>query len=129
MQALLGAVMLAVLPLAGIEGGEGVAAFLTRGWVWDIGPVLPIMVMMAVGAVAGVGLIFRAYQLEEPSFVAVFEYALMLFAPLFAWLLFGQTVGWMQAFGILLIIGAGTVIALRGDAPATAGQEHDAPVV
>ena len=129
MQALLGAVMLLVLPLAGIEGGTGVTAFLTRGWVWDVGPVLPIMVMMAAGAVAGVGLIFRAYQLEEPSFVAVFEYALMLFAPLFAWLLFGQTIGGMQAFGILLIVGAGAVIALRGDAPATAGQEHDAPVV
>lgn len=129
MQALLGAVMLVLLPLAGIAGGEGVGAFLTRGWVWDITPVLPLMVMLAAGAVAGVGLIFRAYQLEEPSFVAVFEYALMLFAPFFAWLLFNQVIGWLQALGILLIMAAGSVIALRGEAPATAGQEHDAPVV
>ncbi len=129
MQLILGGVMLAVLPLAGIPAGEGVTAFLTRGWVWDMAPVLPLMAMLSVGAVAGVGLVFRAYQLEEPSFVAVFEYSLMLFAPLFAWILFGQTIGWLQALGILLITGAGAVIALRGEAPATAGQEHDAPVV
>lgn len=129
MQGLLGAGVLAVLHGAGITGGEGLGAFLTRGWVWDMTPVLPLMAMLSFGAVAGVGLMFRAYQLEEPSFVAVFEYSLMLFAPLFAWILFGQTVGGVQALGILLIMAAGAVIALRGEAPATAGQEHDAPIV
>jgi drug/metabolite transporter (DMT)-like permease len=126
MQAVLGAAMLLVL--AGLGGAEE-ETFLTRGWVWDFRPVLPLMVMLAAGGVAGVGLIFRAYQLEEPSFVAVFEYALMPFASFFAWALFGQTLGWMQALGIVLITAAGVVIALRGEAPATAGQEHDAPVV
>lgn len=129
MQAVMGLIILVALPFFSLDVAEGTAGFLTRGWVWDFWPVFPMLLMMAIGAVVGVGLVFRAYQLEEASFVAIFEYSLMIFAPLFAWFLFGQTVGLLQVCGIVMILAAGVVIALRSETSQTAGQEHDAPVV
>ena len=76
-------------------------------------PLLPVVLLQAVGSVLGVFLIIRAYQLDEPTNVAVFEYSALLFAPLFAFLLFGQSLGMLQAIGILMIAGAGVIIAVR----------------
>lgn len=106
---------LAGLILAGLVGNvipEG-DSFMTRGWTWDISPVLLWIAMQAVGSVIAVFLIIRAYQMDVPSNVAVFEYSVMVFAPLFAWLLFAQTLDVLQALGIALIVGAGVIIALR----------------
>jgi drug/metabolite transporter (DMT)-like permease len=60
-----------------------------------------------------VGLIIRAYQLGEPSYIAPFEYAAFISGPLFAWLLFGHLLGLQQLLGIVLIAAAGTLVALR----------------
>ena len=58
-------------------------------------------------------MVIKAYQLGEPSYVSVFEYSVMIFGPLFAWLAFGQPVGGWQVLGILFIASAGIMIALR----------------
>lgn len=105
-----GLAVLAVHPLPTVPGPDG---FVTRGWVWPMWQAAPWVVLQAVGSVAGVFLIIRAYQLGEPSQVAVFEYAVMIFGPLFAWVAFGQPVTGWQALGIALIALAGIVIALR----------------
>lgn len=89
------------------------ADFLNRAWVADMGPVLWMIAAQAVFSVAGVFLIIRAYQIGEASYVAVFEYSVMIFGPLFAWVAFGQGIGAMQALGIAMIALAGAIIALR----------------
>ena len=56
----------------------------------------------------------RGYQLAEASFVSVFEYSLLIFASLWAFVLRGDLLdGWAMA-GIGLIILSGIAIALRG---------------
>lgn len=102
-----GVLVLAQWPTAGEPG------FVTRGWSWDMGPALLLVAVQAAGSVAGVFLIIRAYQLAEPSYVAVFEYSVMIFGPLYAWLVFGVPIGPWQGLGVACIAAAGVIIALR----------------
>ena len=87
--------------------------FLSQRWVWPVGDVWPLIWLQAVGSLAGVWCIIKAYQLGEAGFVSVFEYSVMIFGPFFAWQLFGQPVGLWQAIGIAMIASAGLIIALR----------------
>lgn len=105
-----GLALLAVLPL---DSAPGAAGFVTRGWVWPMTQAMPWVAMQAVGSVAGVFLIIKAYQLGEPSYVGVFEYSVMVFGPLFAFVAFGQGIGPWQILGIGLIVLAGGIIAVR----------------
>lgn len=113
MQGVMGLSMLGVLWLFGIGEAGGALAFLTRGWVWAFSEIHIWLLIQAVGSVAGVFGIIKAYQLTEPSYVAVFEYSVMIFGPLFAWVWFGQGIGPWQVWGIALISLAGAIIALR----------------
>jgi len=110
---LMGAAGLGWLALFPVESGPGTDGFVTRGWVWPMQRALPWVVVQAVGSVAGVFLVIKAYQLGEPSYVSVFEYSVMGFGPLFAWVAYGQAVGPWQAVGIALIVAAGVIIAVR----------------
>lgn len=105
-----GVLVLAVFPSDAVAGPVGFAG---RGWVWAIGPAVPWIVLQAVGSTAAVFLIIRAYQTGEPSRVSVFEYSVMIFGPLFAWVALGQSLDARQMAGIVLIVLAGTIIALR----------------
>jgi drug/metabolite transporter (DMT)-like permease len=110
---LFGAVGLVVLEVMPLPSAPGAAGFVTRGWVWPMWQAAPWVGLQVIGSIAGVFLIIKAYQLGEPSYVAVFEYSVMVFAPLFAWVAFGQTVDLWQVIGIGLIAVAGGIIALR----------------
>ena len=112
-QSLLGVIALTVLTLISPEVPEGSAGFVLRGWVRTISPALPWIFLQAIGSIFGIGLIIRAYQLGQASYVAVYEYSVFIFGPFFAWLLIGQQVNLTQFFGILLIASAGTLITLR----------------
>ena len=112
-QSLLGAIALTVLTWISPEVPQGSAGFVLRGWVSTIGPALPWIFLQAIGSIFGIGLIIRAYQLGQASYVAVYEYSVFIFGPFFAWLLIGQQVNITQFFGIVLIASAGALIALR----------------
>ncbi len=105
-----GVAVLELWPAAPAAGPEG---FVARGWVWPMWRAMPWVGVQAIGSVVGVFLIIKAYQLGEPSLVSVFEYSVMIFGPLFAWVAFGQAVAMWQIVGIILIAGAGGIIALR----------------
>ncbi|WP_235000683.1 hypothetical protein [Pseudooctadecabacter jejudonensis] len=45
--------------------------------------------------------------------MAINEYSLIVFASFFAWLMWGQSLGWTALAGIALIITSGSIIALR----------------
>jgi len=112
-QAIIGALALAVLGQFEFTVPEGAAGFIQRGWVWPVSAALPFILLQAVGSVLGVGLIIRAYQIGTASYVAIYEYSVFISGPFFAWMLFGQTVTALQAGGIILIAAAGIVIAIR----------------
>lgn len=105
-----GLVALGLFPVEVVPGPEG---FVSRGWVWPMWNAAPWVLLQAVGSVAGVFLIIKAYQLGEPSYVSVFEYSVMVFGPLFAWVAFGVPVTFWQVIGIALIALAGGIIAVR----------------
>ena len=113
MQGVLGLLGLAAVTAMGIEEVAGPLSFVTRGWgEMSVGMQL-LVTMHILGSIAGVFALTRAYQLGEPSYVAIFEYSVMIFGPLFAYYWFGQSLSVVQMAGIALIIAAGAVIALR----------------
>ncbi|WP_299375754.1 DMT family transporter [uncultured Tateyamaria sp.] len=112
-QTVLGLCVLAVIALTGIEASSGGMAFLTRGWVWPITDAWPYLALQAVGAVLGVSLLNRAYQIGEASHVTVFEYSVMVFGPIFGWWFLGQQITPVQIVGVVLIVIAGLIIAVR----------------
>ena len=112
----------AMLTLAGAIGclllpasGSGAEGFTTRGWMpLDLAS-FGWIAAQAVGALIGIFCIFRGYQVGEASYVAVFEYALLVFASFWAYVIWGQTVTPLALVGMLLIAGAGVVIARRSE--------------
>jgi len=72
-QAIIGALALAVLGQFEFTVPEGAAGFIQRGWVWPVTAALPFILLQAVGSVLGVGLIIRAYQIGTASYVAIYE--------------------------------------------------------
>jgi drug/metabolite transporter (DMT)-like permease len=88
-------------------------AFLFTGWMTPTPAFLFWTAVQAAGSLAGVFFIVRAYQLGEASYVGIFEYSLLVFVAVWAWVLFGEVVDPLAVLGMALIIGSGAVIALR----------------
>ena len=116
LQGLIGLSALTVLGLWMPEAPAGAEGFLLRGLLWPTPLTWGLIALQAVGSLIGVGFLIRAYQSAEPSFVAVFEYSVFIFGPLFGYLLFAQSVSTTQLIGIAMIAGAGSLIALRSEA-------------
>ena len=108
-----GMAALALWPVPAPPGPEG---WLLRGAVPQDGALVFWTGVQALGSVLGVAFLTRGYQLGEASFVAVNEYSLLVFATVFAWAIWGQTVGPLALAGMALIVGSGAVIALRSRA-------------
>ncbi len=87
--------------------------FFTAGWVAPSGVFMFWVMVQAFGSLIAVGLLTRGYQLVEVSFVAVFEYAFLISAAFWAYMLWGQTLDMRSLLGIGLIIVAGVIIAVR----------------
>lgn len=108
---LLGATVLAAYPQAVPAGAEG---FLLRGWEPLDEPFLRWTAIQAVGSIVAVWALIRGYQLADTSFVSLFEFSFLIFASVWAFVLRGELPDAWAAAGIVLIIGSGIVIALRG---------------
>ena len=70
------------------------------------------MVMIAAGAAFGLSMMTRAYQLAKTSYAVIFEYAYLISAGFFSWLLWGLVPNAMSIIGILFIVSAGVIIVL-----------------
>ena len=106
----LGCLVLAVWQPVAPDGPEG---FLLRGWIPPDATFLSWTAVQAVGSVLGIGLITRGYLLGEASYVAVFEYTLLIFAALWGWLLWAQTLTPLSLAGVALIFASGVVLTRR----------------
>jgi len=115
----LGCLVLWVWPVAVPSGGDGWAV---RGWVMPQGWFLVMIIVQAVGSLVGVGLTIRAYQISADStLLAVFENALLVFATIWAIILWREVPDLLQWCGLALITLGGVIIALR-----SAGSEKAA---
>jgi drug/metabolite transporter (DMT)-like permease len=108
-----GAIGLALLAFFPADVAGRGDAFLFTGWVAPSATFLFWTAVQALGSLAGVFFIVRAYQLGEASYVGIFEYSLLVFVAAWAFVLFGETIDAQAALGIVLIIASGVVIALR----------------
>ncbi len=105
----LGLGLLALFPLAVPPGADG---FVLRGWVPPSAIFLLVTLVQAIGSIIGVGLIIRAYQIAQASRVAVFENTLLVFAAVWAWLIWGEALGLVAMVGMIAVGIAGVLIAL-----------------
>ncbi|MCF6315171.1 MAG: DMT family transporter [Marinosulfonomonas sp.] len=87
--------------------------FLTRGWVAPTGRFLWLTLFQAVGAVIAVSCISQAYRIGTPSYVAVIEYSFLIFASLWAYLLWGTSTNTLSVVGIALILISGVALSRR----------------
>lgn len=108
-----GVLGMGVLAIAKPEVPDGVDGFVLRGLVWPSGSFLVWTFIQAAGSLLGVGLMVKAYQIAEASRVAVFEYVILPMSAFWTWALWGQVLDLRAATGIVLIILAGLIIALR----------------
>jgi drug/metabolite transporter (DMT)-like permease len=92
----------------------GAAGWGTRGWVAPEGVFLVMIVVQGVGSLLGVGLSIRAYQIASATVVAVFENTLLVFATVWAVVLWRELPGPLEGLGLLLVTAAGVMIAARG---------------
>lgn len=108
-----GVIGLAVLTMVPIDAPVGAEGWVQRGYVAPDLTMVWVTVAQAAGSIIGVVLLTRGYQLGEASYVAINEYTLIVFASLFAWILWGQTLGAVALLGVSLIVLSGSIIALR----------------
>ena len=71
------------------------------------------MICQAFVSVIGVALITRGYQVAEASYVSVFEYAFLLSAGFWGYMLFGEMLDLTAIIGVSFIVLSGTIILFR----------------
>lgn len=106
----LGMVMLTLAPLVAPVGPDG---FLMRGWVMPSGPFLLWTFVQAAGSLVGVGMMIRAYQITDAGRASVIEYVILPASAFWSWTLWGELLAPMAVVGMVLIVAAGSMIALR----------------
>ena len=88
------------------------------------GDLMIVLVLGGAGAL-GILLLARGYRGADPTFAALFDFSFLFWAPLFAWLLWGERLAPTVALGMALIVLAGllavTGIERRTARPAPAG--------
>ncbi|MDR6266407.1 DMT family transporter [Roseobacter sp. N2S] len=106
----IGAAGLLVMQVSDLGDGT---SFFGRGWVTPTPVFWGWTLVQAVGSVLAVGMLTRAYQIGETSYIAVFEYAFLIFASFWGWVLWGDQLDLLGGVGMAMIILSGGVIALR----------------
>jgi len=106
-----GAIGCVVMPSVGV-GAEG---FSSRGWMPLTANNFIWTAVQSVGALIGIACLFRAYQVGEASFVAVFEYSLLIFVSFWAYVLWQEIVPPLAWLGMAMIALAGIIISVRSD--------------
>jgi len=90
------------------------APFIFSTWSAPPWETVAMMGGLAIGAVLGVGGLTRAYQLADSSFLTLFDYTHVLGASLFAYILWSEVPPPEAIVGVIMIVGAGIYIAIRG---------------
>ncbi|SNR84377.1 DMT family transporter [Puniceibacterium sediminis] len=86
-------------------------AFISAPWTAPSTRFLWLTLLQAVGSVCAVTLIAQAYRIGNPSLVAVFEYSFLIFASLWAFLLWGTATNALAWVGMAVILASGIMMA------------------
>lgn len=109
----IGMVFLTLVPLNVPAGADG---FLQRGPVWPSGHFYFWTFVQAAGSLLGVGFMIRAYQITDASRASVLEYVILPASAFWTWVIWGKGLEPLAVLGMVLIVAAGTMIALRARA-------------
>ena len=113
MLGLLGAVGILLLAAFPLNAPAGASGFVMRGWA-DVSSTFYFWTFVqAAGSLLAVGMMIKAYQLAEASRVSVFEYIILPASAFWGWIIWGETLTPLAIAGMVLIAGAGGMIALR----------------
>ena len=113
---IIGAVGMAALTLFPLEVPVGPDGFLQRGPVWASGEFYFWTFVQAAGSLIGVGFMIRAYQITDASRASVLEYVILPASAFWTWVIWGKGLDPLAVFGMVLIVAAGTLSALRAKA-------------
>lgn len=108
-----GAIGLAVLTLWPVVAAPGAVGFVLRGPVAVSAPFMLWTFAQAAGSLLGVGMMIRAYQLTDAGRASVIEYVILPASAFWSWVIWGEGLSAVAVAGMVLIAGAGTMIALR----------------
>jgi drug/metabolite transporter (DMT)-like permease len=112
----IGAVGMAALTLFPLEVPVGPDGFLQRGPVWPSGEFYFWTFVQAAGSLIGVGFMIRAYQITDASRASVLEYVILPASAFWTWVIWGKGLEPLAVLGMVLIVAAGTLIAMRAKA-------------
>ncbi|WP_157736040.1 hypothetical protein [Granulosicoccus antarcticus] len=79
----------------------------------------------AAGAVIAVTCITKAYRIGIPAYVAVFEYSFLIFASLWAFMLWGLPSNKLAMLGIAIILASGIALTLSTSRTRTVGLQGE----
>jgi drug/metabolite transporter (DMT)-like permease len=112
----IGAVGMVALTLFPLEVPLGPDGFLQRGPVWPSSEFYFWTFVQAAGSLIGVGFMIRAYQITDASRASVLEYVILPASAFWTWVIWGKGLEPLAVLGMVLIVAAGTLIALRAKA-------------
>jgi drug/metabolite transporter (DMT)-like permease len=113
---IIGAVGMTVLWFLPLEVPAGPEGFLQRGPVWPSATFYFWTFVQAAGSLMGVGMMIRAYQITDASKASVLEYVILPASAFWTWVLWGKGLAPLAVVGMVLIVAAGSMIALRARA-------------
>ena len=89
-----------------------IPSFFTSEWTFGSKFLWTLIFLQSIGSLIGIGLLTKAYQMADTSYLNVFEYSFFIFAGFSGWFILGQTISIYESFGIILIIVAGIIVTI-----------------
>ena len=116
---LIGAVGVVAMGLTVHAPPDGPEGYVFRSLVPVEGAFLWVTLVQGVGSLIGVGLMLRSYQLGDPALISVVENTLLVFATIWAVVLWGEVPGPVALVGLVLIVSAGLIVSARSEPAVT----------
>ncbi len=106
---------LALAPWLGplLEGVPG-TGFATMPWQPVGWPAAGVVFLMGLAGITAIGCQARGYLSGASSIMALFDFSFLLWAPFFAWAIWGDVVSQRMALGMALIVAAGVLAIWSG---------------
>ena len=81
--------------------------FMFRKWTISFDTSLILLIVIGFAFSIGILFLFHAYRIAFPPNIAPYEYTLIIYALLFSWIIWGDTINSKSVIGLLLIVGGG----------------------
>ena len=81
--------------------------FMFRKWIITFDASLILLIVIGFAFSIGILFLFHAYRIAFPPNIAPYEYTLIIYALLFSWIIWGDTINSKSIIGLLLIVGGG----------------------